>query len=253
MPAPVSMFQRLAVHAIRSTGSCLDETAINPDRPQRPKIRNARHRNLQRAGTDEDAARPREGAKRFEPTRASGNEGSRSRVEIHRDTSGAMRRPPREQRNEGAGDRKPDRHARRSEMRSRGGSEHTRRVRVLPRLRRHRAHQAPAHRRAHPRQLCRHAIDACGVRTRDRIAMQRTPRPERMSGLGSRAGFAGDHVTEATPQRMLDNRGTDQNPGIHLYTCEWLRPEARGARGRGVQRGEGAPAPAGYASAGEGG
>ena len=47
--------------------------------------------------------------------------------------------------------------------------------------------------------------------------------------------------------------GTDQNLGIHLYTCEWLRPEARGARGRGVQRGEGAPAPAGYASAGEGG
>ena len=50
-----------------------------------------------------------------------------------------------------------------------------------------------------------------------------------------------------------DSNGTDQNLGIHLYTCEWLRPEARGARGRGVQRGEGAPAPAGYASAGEGG
>ena len=47
--------------------------------------------------------------------------------------------------------------------------------------------------------------------------------------------------------------GTDQNQGIHLYTCEWHRPEARSARGRCVQRGEGAPAPAGYASAGEGG
>ena len=51
----------------------------------------------------------------------------------------------------------------------------------------------------------------------------------------------------------VEGDGTDQNPGIHLYTCERCRPEAGGARGRGVQRGEGAAAPAGYASAGEGG
>ena len=51
----------------------------------------------------------------------------------------------------------------------------------------------------------------------------------------------------------IAKNGTDQNPRIHLYTRERVRPEARSARGRGVQRGEGAGAPAGYASAGEGG
>ena len=51
----------------------------------------------------------------------------------------------------------------------------------------------------------------------------------------------------------FDFEGTDQNPVIYLYTCERLGPETRGARGRAVQRGEGAAAPAGYASVGEGG
>ena len=32
-----------------------------------------------------------------------------------------------------------------------------------------------------------------------------------------------------------EEQGTDQNPGIHLYTCEWLHPEAHGARGGAVQ------------------
>ena len=54
-------------------------------------------------------------------------------------------------------------------------------------------------------------------------------------------------------RQVVNKIGTDQNLGIHLYTCERWRPEARGARGWGVQRGEGAAAPAGYASAGEGG
>ena len=31
--------------------------------------------------------------------------------------------------------------------------------------------------------------------------------------------------------RRVEPLGTDQNPVIHLYTCERLRPEARGARG----------------------
>ena len=35
------------------------------------------------------------------------------------------------------------------------------------------------------------------------------------------------------PLGALD--GTDQIPGIHLYTCEWLHPEAHGARGGAVQ------------------
>ena len=56
-------------------------------------------------------------------------------------------------------------------------------------------------------------------------------------------------------RQSVDVKGTDQIPTIHLYTSERCRPEARSARGRGVQRGEGAAAaaPAGYASAGEGG
>ena len=70
-------------------------------------------------------------------------------------------------------------------------------------------------------------------------------------------GFIDTHVHSghrATHRLISDTgRGTDQNPVIYLYTCERLGPETRGARGRAVQRGEGAAAPAGYASAGEGG